>query len=319
MYLSIVVPCMNEEEALPALTKRLAEVIAPWADRAEIILVDDGSSDGTWDAIKSARKRVPQIVGLRLSANRGHQIALTAGLKAARGERVFMLDADLQDPPELLSEMMGLMDGGYDVVYGRRARRDGESAFKKLTAWGFYRLLNALSDVDIPKDTGDFRLVSRRALDAVLTMPERTRFVRGMFAWAGFNQIGLEYVRAPRAAGETKYPLRAMIRFAIDALTGFSTRPLRLATRLAFLSLYITLLMAVYVFASLIAYQTAPGWASIVLAVSFFAAIQLLTLGIMGEYIGRLYMEVKHRPLYFLSEEARALEPVPPQSENQSA
>ena len=311
MYLSIVVPCMNEEASLPSLVERLAAVIEPWSNRAEIILVDDGSTDGTWDLIRAARKEVPQVVGLRLSANRGHQVALTAGLEAARGKRVFMLDADLQDPPELLGDMMLMMDRGYDVVYGRRARREGETLFKKVTAWGFYRFLNALSDVDIPRDTGDFRLVSRRALDAVLAMPERTRFLRGMFAWAGFEQIGLEYVRAPRAAGETKYPLRAMLRFATDALTGFSTRPLRFATRLSFCSLLVSLLMAVYVFGSLILYSTAPGWASVVLAVSFFSGIQLLTLGIMGEYVGRLYMEAKHRPLYYLAEEARSLEPVP--------
>ncbi len=308
MYLSIVVPCMNEEESLPYLVERLAEVIQPWRDRAEIILVDDGSTDATWDLIKAARQMVPQVVGLKLSANRGHQVALTAGLEAAKGARIFMLDADLQDPPELLREMMMMMDRGYDVVYGKRAKREGETLFKRATAYGFYRFLNALSDVAIPKDTGDFRLVSRRALDAVLDMPERSRFVRGMFAWAGFKQIGLEYDRAPRAAGETKYPLRAMIRFATDALTGFSTKPLRFATRLAFYSLLVTVLMAVYVFGSLILYSTVPGWASIVLAISFFSAIQLLTLGIMGEYIGRLYMEAKHRPLYFLAEEAREFE-----------
>lgn len=308
MYLSIVVPCMNEEESLPFLVERLADVIAPWKDRAEIILVDDGSTDATWDLIKAARQMVPQVVGLKLSANRGHQVALTAGLEAAKGARIFMLDADLQDPPELLREMMMMMDRGYDVVYGKRAKRAGETLFKRATAYGFYRFLNALSDVAIPKDTGDFRLVSRRALDAVLEMPERSRFVRGMFAWAGFKQIGLEYDRAPRAAGETKYPLRAMVKFATDALTGFSTKPLRFATRLAFYSLLVTMLMAVYVFGSLILYSTAPGWASIVLAISFFSAIQLLTLGIMGEYIGRLYMEAKHRPLYFLAEEARDFE-----------
>jgi len=284
---------------------RLASAIAPWKERAEIILVDDGSSDDTWQIIQAQCATVPQLVGLRLSANRGHQVALTAGLEAARGARSFMLDADLQDPPELLTDMMAMMDQGYDVVYGHRAQRQGETLFKKASAHLFYRLLNMLSDIEIPKDTGDFRLVSRRTLDAVLEMPERARFVRGMFAWVGFRQIGLEYIREPRAAGETKYPLRAMLRFAMDALTAFSTRPLRFATRLSFCSLLVALLMAVYVFTSLILYQTAPGWASVVLAVSFFSGIQLLTLGILGEYIGRLYVETKRRPLYFLSEESR--------------
>ncbi len=285
------------------LVERLVQAIEPWAQDAEIILADDGSSDQTWAAIEAAHARYPVVRGIRLSANRGHQVALTAGLEAARGARIFMLDADLQDPPEILPDMMMMMDRGYDVVYGRRAERQGETLFKKATAYLFYRFLNTLSDVDIPKDTGDFRLVSRRALTAVLAMPERARFIRGMFAWAGYKQIGLEYVRDARVAGVTKYPFRAMLRFATDALTGFSTKPLKMATRLAFLSLYVTFLMAVYVFLSLILYSTAPGWASMLLAISFFSGIQLLTLGIMGEYIGRLYMESKQRPMYFLSEE----------------
>ena len=244
MYLSVVVPCFNEDEAIPLLVERLAQAIEPWADRAEIILVDDGSDDETWAAMEAASAKVPQLRGLRLSANRGHQVALTAGLEAARGERVFMLDADLQDPPEILPDMMAMMDRGYDVVYGRRAERKGETLFKKLTAHLFYRFLNTLSDVAIPNDTGDFRLVSRRSLNAVLGMPERSRFIRGMFAWAGFHQVGLEYVREARVAGVTKYPFRAMLRFATDALTGFSTKPLKMATRLSFLSLFVTMLMA---------------------------------------------------------------------------
>jgi len=303
VYLSVVVPCFNEDEAIPLLVERLAQAIEPWADRAEIILVDDGSNDETWAAMEAASAKVPQLRGLRLSANRGHQVALTAGLEAARGERIFMLDADLQDPPEILPDMMAMMDRSYDVVYGRRAERKGETLFKKLTAYLFYRFLNRLSDVPIPSDTGDFRLVSRRSLDAVLGMPERSRFIRGMFAWAGFHQVGLEYVREARVAGVTKYPFRAMLRFATDALTGFSTKPLKIATRLSFLSLVVTVLLGVYVFGSLILYNTAPGWASVVLAISFFSGIQLLTLGILGEYVGRLYMESKQRPLYFLSQE----------------
>ncbi|WP_299781983.1 glycosyltransferase family 2 protein [uncultured Roseobacter sp.] len=310
MHLSIVVPCMNEQDVIPALVERLAAAIEPWKKDAEIILVDDGSSDGTWEAIQDACLHCANLVGVRLSANRGHQIALTAGLEAAKGERIMMLDADLQDPPELLSDMMLMMDRGYDVVYGRRIERQGETIFKRATAYLFYRLLNTMSDVPIPRDTGDFRLVSRKTLDAVLAMPERSRFIRGMFAWAGFRQIGIEYTRAPRTIGETKYPFRAMMRFAIDAMTSFSTKPLKLATRLSFASLGITALMAIYVAYSLILYQTAPGWASVVLAISFFSGVQLLTLGIMGEYIGRLYVEAKNRPLYFVSEELRDATPV---------
>lgn len=303
MHLSVVVPCYNEEESIPLLVDRLVQAIEPWKERAEIILVDDGSSDETWAAMEAAHKRHPVVRGIRLSANRGHQIALTAGLEAATGARIFMLDADLQDPPEILPDMMMMMDRGYDVVYGRRAERQGETRFKKVTAFLFYRTLNALSDVDIPKDTGDFRLVSRRSLDAVLQMPERARFIRGMFAWAGFHQIGLEYVREARVAGETKYPLKAMLRFATDALTGFSTKPLKIATRLSFVSLLVTVFMAIYVFGSLILFNTVAGWASVLLAISFFSAIQLLTLGILGEYVGRLYMESKQRPLYFQSQQ----------------
>ena len=224
MYLSVVIPCMNEEASIPGLVSRLTQAIAPWKDRAEIILVDDGSTDATWKAIEAAQAGCAQLVGIKLSANRGHQIALTAGLEAAQGERIFMLDADLQDPPELLVDMMFMMDRGFDVVYGRRSERQGETMFKKATAHLFYRFLNAMSDVPIPQDTGDFRLVNRRSLDAVLAMPEKARFIRGMFAWAGFKQVGIEYIRAPRALGETKYPFRAMMRFAIDAMTASSPR-----------------------------------------------------------------------------------------------
>ena len=310
MYLSVVIPCMNEESSIPGLVARLTQAIGPWRDRAEIILVDDGSTDATRQAIEAARAVCPQVVGLKLSGNRGHQIALTAGLEAAQGDRIFMLDADLQDPPELLTDMMFMMDRGFDVVYGRRSERRGETLFKKVSAHLFYRFLNVMSDVPIPQDTGDFRLVNRRSLDAVLAMPERARFIRGMFAWAGFKQVGIDYIRSPREMGETKYPLRAMVRFAIDAMTAFSTKPLRLATRLSFVSLLMAALIGVYVVYSLIIYQTAPGWASVVLAISFFSGVQLLTLGILGEYIGRLYVEAKNRPLYFVSEEARDIAPV---------
>jgi dolichol-phosphate mannosyltransferase len=306
MFLSVVVPCMNEEESIPHLVERLSTATAAYGSRAEILLVDDGSTDGTWAAIEAARKTCPQLAGLRLSSNRGHQVALTAGLEAARGDRVFMLDADLQDPPELLGDMMQMMDRGYDVVYGRRIERHGETFFKRATAHLFYRFLNLMSDVEIPRDTGDFRLVSRRSLEAVLAMPERARFIRGMFAWVGFKQIGIEYTRAGREWGETKYPLRKMLRFATDAVTAFSTKPLKLATRLSFVSLLVAALMMVYVLHSLLVYQTAPGWASIILAISTFSGIQLLTLGILGEYIGRLYVEAKGRPLYFTSEHAKA-------------
>ena len=310
MFLSVVVPCMNEQESIAGLVARLMLVIEPYKDRAEIILVDDGSKDDTWNEIKQAQEICPQVKGIRMSSNRGHQIALTAGLEAAQGSRIFMLDADLQDPPELLQDMMIMMDRGYDVVYGRRAERQGETVFKRASAYAFYRFLNLMSDVEIPRDTGDFRLVTRRALDAVLAMPEKSRFLRGMFAWVGFRQIGIEYNRAGRELGETKYPLSKMIGLAMDAMTAFSTKPLRLATRLSFVSFGVAGLMMVYVLHSLIVYQTAPGWASVVMAISAFSGVQLLTLGILGEYIGRLYVEAKARPLYFIAEQTDADVPV---------
>lgn len=304
MILSVVVPCYQEEQVLEQLVARLDAATQSWRGAREIILVDDGSTDKTWAGIEAAAQACNDVRGLKLSANRGHQAALTAGLEASQGQRIFMLDADLQDPPELLPDMMAMMDRGYDVVYGRRTVRRGETFFKRASAWAFYRALNYLSDVEIPCDTGDFRLVTRRALDAVLDLPERSRFIRGMFSWVGFRQIGIEYTRQARVAGETKYPLRSMIRFGLDAVTSFSTRPLRWATRLAFLSFVVTLSMIGYIAVSLGFYQTVPGWASILVAISFFSGIQLFVLGVIGEYVGRLYTEAKGRPLYTIEAEA---------------
>jgi dolichol-phosphate mannosyltransferase len=213
-----------------------------------------------------------------------------------------MLDADLQDPPELLPEMMARMDEGFDVVYGRRVRRRGETWFKRASAHLFYRIIGRLAEVDIPSDVGDFRLVSRRVLDLFLAMPERARFVRGMFAWLGHPQTSVEFERAPRHAGETKYPLRRMLRFAGDALTGFSTAPLRLATLMAYLSFLVAGGLAVYGVVIALQGIAIPGWASLIFAIAFFSGMQLLTLGIMGAYLGRLYTEAKHRPLFVVSE-----------------
>ncbi len=303
VYLSVVIPCFNEEAVLPELLARVDAATSEWADTREVIFVDDGSSDGTWKALHLGTQSYSGFRALRLSANFGHQMALTAGLEAAVGERILMLDADLQDPPELLTGMMSLMDQGYDIVYGRRTERQGETKFKKGSAYIFYRILNALSDVEIPSDVGDFRLVSRRALDAVLSMPERSRFLRGMFSWVGFNQIGIEYTRDKRLAGETSYSMRKMLHFGVDAITSFSTRPLRWATRLAFVSILFTFFLLIYVTHSLIFFNTAPGWASVLLAISFFSSVQLLVLGIMGEYLGRLFFEVKQRPHYLYQDD----------------
>ena len=224
--LSVVAPCYNEQEVLPEFLRRIGAVLDKAAGVAEVVLVDDGSRDRTWDVMTAAAAADRRIVAVRLMRNHGHQLALTAGLSVCRGERILIIDADLQDPPELLPDMMALMDQGADVVYGQRRQRDGESLFKRATAAGFYRLINRLTDVDIPADAGDFRLVTRRVLDLLLAMPERHRFIRGMVAWIGGRQVPLIYDRHARAAGESKYPLSKMIRFAADAITAFSVVPL---------------------------------------------------------------------------------------------
>jgi polyisoprenyl-phosphate glycosyltransferase len=226
VQLSVVAPCFNEATGLREFHARVSAACAGFPDH-EIVLVDDGSKDATWPVICALTKKDPHVRGIRLSRNFGHQAALTAGLMAAGGARILMIDADLQDPPELLPEMMKAMDAGADVVYGKRTSRRGESVFKRVTAAAFYRVISRLSEVDIPVDTGDFRLVDRRVLDALLSMPERYRFVRGMVAWIGFKQVPLEYVRNPRFAGTTNYTLARMIKFSMDAITGFSTVPHR--------------------------------------------------------------------------------------------
>ncbi|MDT8344358.1 MAG: glycosyltransferase family 2 protein [Thermohalobaculum sp.] len=298
--LSVVVPCFNEAEVFPETVRRILDACRGLGREFEVIFVDDGSTDATWTLIAAARADDPRIKGVKLARNHGHQLALTAGLAAASGDPILMLDADLQDPPELLPDMLALMERGYDVVYGKRRSRRGETWFKLASASAFYRLLGRLSDVEIPADTGDFRLVSRKVLDEFLKMPERNRFVRGMFAWLGHRQIGLEYDRDERAAGTTKYPLRAMLRFATDAFTSFSALPLKIASTMAFGSFIVTAAVGLYVAWSLIFLSTVPGWASLLLILSFFAGIQLLTLGIMGEYVGRIYTEVKGRPVFVI-------------------
>ncbi|HEY4123864.1 MAG TPA: glycosyltransferase family 2 protein, partial [Rhizomicrobium sp.] len=245
--LSAVVPCYNEEAGLAELVKRLsAACTAAAGSNHEIVLVNDGSSDGTWAEIVRLSQDFPQIVGVNLARNHGHQLALTAGLFLARGERVFIIDADLQDPPELLAEMMATLDAGSDVAYGQRIQRDGETWFKKSSASAFYRLLRRLTDAPIPADTGDFRLITRQVLDVLLNMPEQHRFVRGMVAWIGFRQTAVRYRRDPRFAGTTKYPLRKMVIFAMDAITGFSVAPLRLSLYLGLFSVLVAFLIGVF-------------------------------------------------------------------------
>jgi dolichol-phosphate mannosyltransferase len=305
--LSVVAPCYNEEAGLDELHRRVAAACAGVAPGAyEIVLVDDGSRDATWERMQALASRDPGVVAVRLSRNHGHQLALTAGLTICRGERVLIVDADLQDPPELLPEMMRVMDGGADVVYGQREARRGESAFKRATAGAFYRVLERLSDVPIPRDTGDFRLVSRRALDVLLAMPEQHRFVRGMVSWIGFRQVPLRYVRDPRLTGETKYPLRRMVRFAADAITSFSVRPLRISAYAGALCAAGSLLLFGYTVVSWTGDRTVRGWASLMSVVLLLGAVQLLVLGMIGEYLGRLFLEAKRRPLFVVDQVVRS-------------
>ncbi len=299
--LSVVVPCYNEEPGLAELVKRLsAACAAAVGDDYEILLVNDGSSDGTWPQIVRLSQNVPQIVGVNLARNHGHQLALTAGLFMARGKRIFIIDADLQDPPELLNQMMANLDAGSDVAYGQRIQRDGETWFKKSSASAFYRLLQKLTDAPIPADTGDFRLITRQVLDVLLSMPEQHRFIRGMVAWIGFQQTAVPYRRDPRFAGATKYPLRKMVIFAMDAITGFSVAPLRLSLYLGLFSVMVAFLIGVFAIWSYLTMKTAPGWTSIAIIVLVFGAMQMFCLAIMGEYLGRTYMQTKQRPLFVI-------------------
>jgi polyisoprenyl-phosphate glycosyltransferase len=300
--LSIVVPCYNEAGCLDALHARLTGAArAAVGEDYEIVLINDGSRDASWAMMTQLAAADPHLTAIDLSRNHGHQLALTAGLDLCRGRRILIVDADLQDPPELLSEMMATMDReGADVVYGVRSERAGETVFKKWTAAAFYRVLKRATDVDIPLDAGDFRLMTRRALDVFLAMPEQARFVRGMVAWGGFRQVPLAYARAERFAGETKYPLSKMIRFALDALTGFSTAPLKLASHAGLWLSVGSLLLIVYIVIGWLSGQAIQGWTSLMLVTVVLGAIQMFVLGMIGEYLGRLYAQSKNRPLYIV-------------------
>jgi len=301
--LSVVVPCYNEEAVLPEFKRRVTASCAQYVgDSYEIVLVNDGSRDTTWSMITAMAAESPNVVAVNLSRNQGHQLALTAGLSLCRGERVLIIDADLQDPPELLGEMMAAMDRGADVVYGQRTQRDGEGVFKRATAFLFYRLLSAFSEVEIPKDTGDFRLMDQKVLDALNGMPEQHRFIRGMVAWLGFKQVPLPYSRDARFSGETKYPFRKMARFAVDAITGFSISPLRLSSVLAVGCFGAATVVAAYVVYAWFALSVVKGWTSLLLLFLFFSGAQLLVLGVIGEYVGRTYVESKRRPLFIVTE-----------------
>ncbi len=301
---SIVVPVYNERESLPELYRRIRAVMEQLGEPWELVLVDDGSTDGSTDLIRRLRDQDPEHVrAVILARNFGHQIAVTAGIDYARGKAIVLMDADLQDPPEVIPQLVEKWREGYHVVYAVRKAREGETWFKKTTAALFYRLIRRITEVDIPPDTGDFRLMDRRVVDVLKGMKERHRFIRGMVAWVGFRQTGVPYVRAPRFAGETKYPLRKMLKFAWDAITGFSYVPLQMATYLGFLAAGMAILaIPLVVIARLAGSQAFYGQATTLIAVLFLGGVQLISLGILGEYIGRIYDEVKARPLYVVAE-----------------
>lgn len=300
---SFVIPVHNEEESLPELFDRLTGVMRQLDAVSEVILVDDGSSDGSYRLMCERHRVDPRFKVVRLSRNFGHQLALTAGTDLAAGDAVVIMDADLQDPPEVALELAERWREGYDVVYAVRTEREGETRFKRATAALFYRLLNRLTSVSMPSDVGDFRLVDARALAAFREMRESNRYVRGMFAWVGFRQTGVSYTRAPRRAGETKYPLRRMLRLGTNAIIGFSDAPLRLALGIGFTVAGLSVLAAVWAaIVRLGGYYAVPGWASLVVVVSFLGGVQLIVLGMIGLYVGRIYEEVKRRPLYLVSE-----------------
>lgn len=299
--LSVAIPCYNEQDSLNELYRRVtASCSGLLGDDYEVILINDGSRDSTWTMIRDLAERDPRVVGIDLSRNHGHQLALTAGLAHCRGERILVIDADLQDPPELLPRMWEMMDDGADVVYGKREHREGETWFKKTTASIFYRLLRKLTDIEIPLDTGDFRLMSRRVLDVLQSMPEQHRFVRGMVSWVGFRQVPLLYRRDERFAGETHYPFRKMVNFAFDALTSFSGQPLRLGIYLSLLMGGVCVLLAIYTLASWAFLNTLHGWSSLMIVILLIGSVQTLMLGVVGEYVGRIYIQSKGRPLFVI-------------------
>ena len=303
--LSIVVPVFNEEESISETVKRLQKLQDDLTQEVnvELIFVDDGCKDKTLVYLRNFAEHNPNVKVISLSRNFGHQIAMTAGIDLASGDFVAVIDGDLQDPPELIADMYRKALTGFDVVYGKRRTRAGETIFKKATAAGFYRLLNYMCEIDIPTDTGDFRLMSRKVVGAFKQMRERHRFVRGMVPWLGFKSVPLEYDRAERFAGETKYPLKKMLAFATNAILSFSSKPLTMAIRLGFLTILAGLVgMAYMLYLKFFTSIPVPGLTAILLSIVLFSGVQILLIGVMGEYIARIFEEIKGRPLYLVAE-----------------
>lgn len=299
---SIIAPCFNEEGVLHELHRRLVEVMDQTGETWELVLVNDGSRDRTPELMRELRAQDERVKVVDFARNFGHQIAVTAGLDFVRGDAIIIIDADLQDPPELILQMIAKWKQGFEVVYAVRTKRQGETWFKEFTAKLFYRIIYRITDVKIPLDTGDFRLMDRKVVEAIKQMRERHRFIRGMTSWVGFKQTGVEYERQVRYAGETHYPFRKMLKFAIDAITSFSYAPLQVATYLGFVVATISALFVIFVIFARLFMEDHPflGQATTLVVVLFLGGVQLITLGIIGEYLGRIYDEVKGRPLYLV-------------------
>jgi polyisoprenyl-phosphate glycosyltransferase len=316
--ISVVVPVYNERETVDELSRRLAAVLVPLGPY-EIVLVDDGSTDGTWDALCTLATRDERLRLLRLSRNFGHQIALTAGLDAARGDAVVLMDGDLQDPPEVIPELIECWQQGFDVVYAVRERREGESRLRLFAIGAFYRLFRRMTATDIPADTGDFRLLSRRAVDALARMPERARYLRGMTSWIGFQQTGVGYRRDARYAGTSKYPFTKLVGLALDGIMSFSIAPIRLVTRLGYVMLVFCAGVLAWTLYTRFFTNNAPqGWTSLLAAVLLLGGMQMLGIGIVGQYIARIFEETKQRPLYFVAEAVERGKTVVPESAPES-
>ena len=301
--LSVLVPCFNEEEVLPAFHARLVAAMAGMEDTWEVLYINDGSTDGTLGILKSLQRNHPCVGFAALSRNFGKEAAMSAGLRLARGQAVVVIDADLQDPPELIPDMLKAWRQGADVVNMKRRIRQGETWFKKTSAHWFYRVINSLSEVPIPADVGDFRLLSRRSVDALNQLPERNRFMKGLFAWIGYTQITLGYDRHARAAGQTKWPYLKLFHFAVEGITGFSVVPLRLASYAGFLTAFGAFIYAImFMVKTLTIGESVKGFPTLIVTILLMGGLQLMAMGIIGEYLGRLFMESKRRPLYLLDE-----------------
>jgi polyisoprenyl-phosphate glycosyltransferase len=309
---SIIVPVYNEEAVINETYHRLTKVMESMAEPYELVFINDGSGDKTAQIIEELAEADETVKLLDFSRNFGHQIAITAGMDYACGEAIVIIDADLQDPPELIPQMAAKWKEGYEVVYAKRAKRKGETLFKKWTAALFYRTLRAAAEIDIPLDTGDFRLMDRKVCDAMRSIREKNRFVRGLVSWVGFRQTAIEYTRDERFAGETKYPLKKMLRFSMDGITSFSYKPLKLAGYLGFIVSFSSFVyLIVTLFLRLFTADTIPGWSSVMACVLLLNGVVLIILGILGEYVGRIYDETKNRPLYILRNKKHVGRPQP--------